>query len=95
MNPAELSDQVKTIILQQVGAFTHKSDLALLSSEALLDGPALGYDSFDRIELAMALEEALALDEVADEVHLKWNTVGHVVRYCQDAVRDKEQKEAE
>ena len=49
----------------------------------------LGMDSLDRVELLMGLEEAFAF-EILDEDGDQWKTVGDVIGYVEDELKEPE-----
>ena len=77
MNPEEIFEKVKSIIVDQLGAT--ESTITLDSS--FIDD--LGADSLDIVELIMALEEEFDI-EIPDADAEKVITVGDVVEYIKD-----------
>jgi acyl carrier protein len=68
--------RVRNIIAHQLGVFLTKvKDDMLLADD-------LGADSFDRIELIMAIEEEFQ-GEIPDEDAVKLKTVGDVIKYVE------------
>jgi len=79
MNPEEIFDKVKEIIIEQLGV----AESAITNDAAFIDD--LGADSLDIVELIMALEEEFDL-EIPDNDAEKVVTVGDVVEYIKDNV---------
>jgi len=79
MNPEEIFDKVKEIIIEQLGV----AESAITSEASFIDD--LGADSLDIVELIMALEEEFDL-EIPDNDAEKVVTVGDVVEYIKDNV---------
>lgn len=79
MNPEEIFDKVKEIIIEQLGV----AETAITSEASFIDD--LGADSLDIVELIMALEEEFDL-EIPDEDAEKIVTVGDVVEYIKENV---------
>jgi len=79
MNPEEIFDKVKEIIIEQLGV----SETAITSEASFIDD--LGADSLDIVELIMALEEEFDI-EIPDSDAEKVVTVGDVVEYIKDNV---------
>jgi len=79
MNPEEIFDKVKEIIIEQLGV----AETAVTSEASFIDD--LGADSLDIVELIMALEEEFDL-EIPDTDAEKVVTVGDVVEYIKDNV---------
>lgn len=79
MNPEEIFDKVKEIIIEQLGV----SESAITTEASFIDD--LGADSLDIVELIMALEEEFDL-EIPDTDAEKVVTVGDVVEYIKDNV---------
>ena len=77
MNPEEIFEKLKLIIVEQLGAT--ESTITLDSS--FIDD--LGADSLDIVELIMALEEEFDI-EIPDADAEKVITVGDVVEYIKD-----------
>ena len=79
MNPEEIFDKVKEIIIEQLGV----AESAITNEASFIDD--LGADSLDIVELVMALEEEFDL-EIPDNDAEKVVTVGDVVEYIKDNV---------
>jgi len=79
MNPEEIFDKVKEIIIEQLGV----AETAVTAEASFIDD--LGADSLDIVELIMALEEEFDL-EIPDTDAEKVVTVGDVVEYIKDNV---------
>jgi len=79
MNPEEIFDKVKEIIIEQLGV----AESAITNDASFIDD--LGADSLDIVELIMALEEEFDL-EIPDNDAEKVVTVGDVVEYIKDNV---------
>ena len=79
MNPEEIFDKVKEIIIEQLGV----AESAITNDASFIDD--LGADSLDIVELIMALEEEFDL-EIPDSDAEKVVTVGDVVEYIKDNV---------
>ena len=79
MNPEEIFDKVKEIIIEQLGV----AESAITNEASFIDD--LGADSLDIVELIMALEEEFDL-EIPDTDAEKVVTVGDVVEYIKDNV---------
>ena len=79
MNPDEIFDKVKEIIIEQLGV----AENAITLKASFIDD--LGADSLDIVELIMALEEEFDL-EIPDSDAEKVVTVGDVVDYIKDNV---------
>ena len=77
MNPEEIFDKVKEIIIEQLGV----AESAITNEASFIDD--LGADSLDIVELVMALEEEFDL-EIPDTDAEKVVTVGDVVDYIKD-----------
>ena len=79
MNSDEIFDNVKEIIIEQLGV----TESAITPEASFIDD--LGADSLDIVELIMALEEEFDL-EIPDSDAEKVVTVGDVVEYIKDNV---------
>ena len=79
MNPEDIFDKVKEIIIEQLGV----AESAITNDASFIDD--LGADSLDIVELIMALEEEFDL-EIPDNDAEKVVTVGDVVEYIKDNV---------
>ena len=79
MNPDEIFDKVKEIIIEQLGV----TESSITNDASFIDD--LGADSLDIVELIMALEEEFDL-EIPDSDAEKVVTVGDVVEYIKDNV---------
>ena len=77
MNPEEIFEKVKSIIVEQLGVT--EGNITLEAS--FIDD--LGADSLDIVELIMALEEEFDI-EIPDADAEKVVTVGDVVDYIKD-----------
>lgn len=77
MNPEEIFDKVKEIIVEQLGV----QEDAVTSEASFIDD--LGADSLDIVELVMALEEEFDI-EIPDADAEKVTTVGDVVDYLKE-----------
>ena len=77
MNPEEIFEKVKEIIIEQLGV----AEEAVVLEASFIDD--LGADSLDIVELIMALEEEFDL-EIPDSDAEKVVTVGDVVDYIKD-----------
>ena len=76
MDNAELTQQVKEIIVEQLGV-----DIAEVADEAsFIDD--LGADSLDTVELVMAFEEEFDI-EIPDEDAEKMTTVKDAIEYLE------------
>ena len=72
-----IEDQVKEIIVEQLGA-----DESNVTTDASFQDD-LGADSLDTVELVMAFEEKFGI-EIPDEDAEKISTVGEAVSYIQN-----------
>ena len=79
MNSEEVFDKVKEIIVEQLGV----AENAVTQEASFIDD--LGADSWDIVELIMALEEEFDM-EIPDSDAEKVVTVGDVVDYIKDNV---------
>lgn len=79
MNPEEVYDKVKEIIIEQLGV----AETAITPESSFIDD--LGADSLDIVELIMALEEEFDL-EIPDSDAEKVVTVNDVVDYIKDNI---------
>jgi acyl carrier protein len=77
MNPDEVYNKVKDIIVEQLGV----AETAITPEASFIDD--LGADSLDIVELIMALEEEFDL-EIPDADAEKVVTVNDVVEYIKD-----------
>ena len=77
MNPEEVFDKVKEIIVEQLGV----AEDAVTQESSFIDD--LGADSLDIVELIMALEEEFDI-EIPDSDAEKVVTVGDVVDYIKE-----------
>jgi len=80
-------EKVKSIIAEQLGVKVEE----IKEESSFVDD--LGADSLDTVELVMALEEEFGI-EIPDEDAEKMTTVGEAMRYIEEKVKDKEEKEA-
>ena len=79
MNTEEIFDNVKKIIVDQLGV----QEASVTKEASFIDD--LGADSLDIVELIMALEEEYDI-EIPDEDAEKVSTVGDVVEYIKDHI---------
>ena len=79
MNTEEVFEQVKKIIVEQLGV----TETAVNMDASFIDD--LGADSLDIVELVMALEEEFDI-EIPDSDAEKVVTVGDVVNYIKENV---------
>ena len=79
MSSEEVFDKVKEIIVEQLGV----AETAITPDASFIDD--LGADSFDIVELIMALEEEFDM-EIPDADAEKIVTVGDVVEYIREHV---------
>ena len=79
MSSEEIFDEVKEIIIEQLGV----TESSITMEASFIDD--LGADSLDIVELIMALEEEFDL-EIPDSDAEKVVTVGDVVEYIKDNV---------
>ena len=80
MNPS-IEEKVKAIIVEQLGVTPEQvKDAATFADD-------LGADSLDNVELLFALEEAFPI-EIPDEDAEKIRTVGELVKYVTDTVKE-------
>ena len=79
MNTEEVFEQVKKIIVEQLGV----TETAVNMDASFIDD--LGADSLDIVELVMALEEEFDI-EIPDSDAEKVGTVGDVVNYIKENV---------
>ena len=77
MNPDEIFDRVKEIIIDQLGV----AETSITNDSSFIDD--LGADSLDIVELVMALEEEFGL-EIPDSDAEKIVTIGDVIEYIKD-----------
>lgn len=75
-------EKLKTIIAEQFGV-EENSITADVSFE-----DDLGADSVDLVELSMALEEELGVDEMSEDDVAEIHTVGDLLRFLQDRLED-------
>ncbi len=76
MTEAQVFDQVKKVVVEQLGV----NETEINKAASYVDD--LGADSLDTVELVMALEESFGL-EIPDEEAEKIKTVGDTVQYIQ------------
>ncbi len=74
MNEQEIFDQVKKVVVEQLGV----SESEVSREASFVDD--LGADSLDTVELVMALEEAFGI-EIPDEDAEKIKTIGDTINY--------------
>ena len=74
MNEQELMEQVKKVVVEQLGV----AESEVKRESSFVDD--LGADSLDTVELVMALEEAFSI-EIPDEDAEKIKTIGDTVNY--------------
>jgi acyl carrier protein len=74
MNEQEIFDQVKKVVVEQLGV----SESEVSREASFVDD--LGADSLDTVELVMALEEAFGI-EIPDEDAEKIKTIGDTITY--------------
>ncbi|RKY40003.1 MAG: acyl carrier protein [Candidatus Omnitrophota bacterium] len=83
MTVESIEERVKDVIGEQLG----------LGKEELRDDASfindLGADSLDTVELVMALEEEFGI-EIPDSDAEKMSTVGDVINYIKEKVKEKE-----
>ena len=79
MNPDEIFDKVKGIIVEQLGV----AESSVTLEASFIDD--LGADSLDIVELVMAIEEEFDI-EIPDNDAEKVVTVGDVVDYIKENV---------
>ncbi len=79
---AEVSQKVKSIIAEQLGAKVEE----VTDTASFVDD--LGADSLDTVELVMALEEEFGI-EIPDEDAEKMTNVGEAVRYLEEKAVNK------
>ena len=79
MNSEEIFDNVKKIIIDQLGV----QEASVTKEASFIDD--LGADSLDIVELIMALEEEYDI-EIPDEDAEKVSTVGDVVEYIKEHI---------
>ena len=79
MNPEEVFEKVKAIIVEQLGV----AETSVEMDSSFIDD--LGADSLDIVELVMALEEEFDM-EIPDADAEKVVTVGDVVEYIKENV---------
>jgi len=74
MDEAQIFDQVKKVVVDQLGV----ADTEVTKDASYVDD--LGADSLDTVELVMALEESFGI-EIPDEEAEKIKSVGDTINY--------------
>ena len=75
-----LTDEVKTIIAEQLGVKLEE----VTDNASFVDD--LGADSLDTVELVMALEEKFSV-EIPDQDAEKMSTVGEAIKYLEEKTK--------
>jgi acyl carrier protein len=74
-------EKIKEIIVEQLGV---EEDAVAMGTHLMKD---LEADSLDAVEIIMAIEDEFEL-EVSDEDAEKFQTIGDIVRYVEDNVKE-------
>ncbi len=80
MDRASAIEKVKEVLLHE-GCLSNEEIINLKLEQELVND--LGFDSLERIEFAMALEEEFMV-EISDETIDEWRTVEDVVRWVEE-----------
>lgn len=75
-------ERVKELIVEQ---FAVDEDIVTIDSYFVED---LGADSLDLVELTMSVEEEFELGEISDEELILLKTVGDVVNYISEHIKE-------